>query len=61
MAQDVHNMFPDADLFGVGFSLGGNYVLKAAGAPGESGRACNFKAVATVSQVFDILACTIEL
>ena len=49
VAQDMHNMFPNADLFAVGFSLGGNYVLKAAGAPGSQGTACNFKAIATVS------------
>ena len=45
----VRKEFPDSEVDGVGFSLGGNYLLKAVGAPNEEGKTCDFKAVVTIA------------
>ena len=41
-------------VYGVGFSLGGNYLLRSVGAPGLDGTTVPFNGVATVSQCFDV-------
>lgn len=45
----VKQNFPDNEVYGVGFSLGGNYLLKSVGAPNEDGKTCDFKAVCTIA------------
>lgn len=52
----LSDLFPKCEIFAVGFSLGGNHILRAAGAENPC-----FTAIATVSQPFDVLATTLQL
>lgn len=44
-------------IYGVGFSLGGNYIMRSAGMP----NACEFKGIVTIAQPFDVVATCINL
>ena len=43
-------------IFAIGYSLGGCYVLKSVGAANAENQVVDFKAIATVGQSFDVLS-----
>lgn len=56
--QQIKNRYPDAPMVGIGFSMGGNILLKYAG---ETKEHCLLSALVTLSPPYDILACSRHL
>ena len=57
-------LFPNNEgIYGVGISMGGNYLLRSVGAPNDLTQQidCKFKAVATIAQCYDVLTTCVLL
>ena len=54
----VNKQFPGSEKYGVGFSLGGCYLLKLVAMQGKN---CEFQAVCTISQAFDVMTTVTKL